>query len=267
MGAIISPTEKERMLPFIRSHFGKMSEREMARKLGIGKTTANKWCRELGFVINKDTVDANYFKIWSSEMAYILGFIFADGNINWRPEKSYWALTITSAEKDKEHLEKIRLKMKSTKKLRYSKNTKSYRLIINNKTLCIDLMKLGVIPRKSLTVQFPSKVPKKFLSHFIRGIVDGDGNVRYVKRERSPYFEITIASGSKRFLTKLSREIFKIGISRRVRKTNKNVFILQYSCKRGLNLAKWIYKDSNLFLDRKIMQYKLALAQGMSSDE
>lgn len=256
MGAIIQPSDKKKMLPFIKSNFGKLSEREMARRLGIGKTTVNRWCKELGLFVRKDTVNENFFKMWTSSMAYILGYIFTDGNINWEPEKSYRSLTITASGKDMHHLERIRKIMKSTKELLYSKNTKSYRLIVNSKTICMDLMKFGLTPKKSLSVKFP-KIPEKFLSHFIRGIIDGDGNVRYVKRKRSPYFEITISSGSESFLKGMATKLSSIGIDGRVRK--QNVFILQYSCRRGLNLAKWIYKDKNLCLDRKFQQYEIAL--------
>jgi hypothetical protein len=259
VGAIIKPSTKKTMLPFIKSNFGKLSEREMSRKLGIGKTTANRWCKELGFVNRKNTVNDNFFKMWTSEMAYILGYVFSDGNINWKPEKSYRALTITAAEKDKEHLEKIRLKLKSSKELLYSEGTKSYRMIVNSKIMCMDLIKLGLTPRKSLTIKFP-EIPENFLRHFIRGVIDGDGNVRYVNRKRSPYFEITVSSGSKAFLGKLTEEILSsTGIDASVRKQKRNVFILQYCCRRGLNLAKWIYENENLHLDRKFQQYKTAL--------
>jgi hypothetical protein len=259
MGVAIRPTIKKKMLPFIKSNFGKLSEREMARRLGIGKTTVNIWRSELGLAVKKDTVNDNFFKTWTPEMAYILGYIFADGNINWKPEKSYRSLTITAAKKDVEHLEKIRSKLRSTKKLLYSDDTESYRLIVNSKTMCMDLMKIGLIPKKSLSIKFP-KISKKFLRHFIRGVIDGDGNIRYVQRKRSPYFEITVSSGSKAFLEAMTNRIATVGIVGKVRKAGKNVYVVQYSCKRGLNLAKWIYNNENLYLNRKFQQYQIALA-------
>lgn len=258
MGATINSDLKEKMLPFIKSNFGEISEREMARRLGIGKTSVNRWRTELGLSIKKNTVNDDFFKTWTPEMAYILGYIFADGNINWKPEKSYRTLTITASEKDKSHLEEVRELLESTKELLYSERTKSYRLIVNSKIICKDLMKLGMIPRKSLSIKFP-EIPEKFLKHFIRGVIDGDGNVRYVNREKSPYFEITISSGSEDFLKVMSEKISSFDVEGRVRKVKGNVFILQYSCKRGLNLAKWIYDDGNLCLDRKFRQYKKAL--------
>jgi len=259
MGAVVQPNEKKKMLLFIKSNFGKLSNREMARELGVGKTAVNRWCQELGLFLEKDSVNEDFFKIWNHDMAYILGFIFADGNISWNPEKSYRALTITAAEKDKNHLEKIRLLIKSTKNLFYSSSTNSYRLIVNNKEICRNLMAFGVTPRKSLSVKFP-EIPKKYLKHFLRGVIDGDGNVRYVKRKRSPYFEITISSGSELFLEKFSKSVYSlIEVSAKPRKVSNNLFILQYSCKRGMDLAQWIYQDVNLCLSRKFDQYNAAL--------
>jgi len=261
MGAIIGQTKKEKLLEFIKSNFGSLSQREMARHLGIGKTAINRWCRELGLEFERHSVNEDYFSGWGSEMAYVLGFIFADGNISWHEKKSYRALTITASEKDKMHLEMLRNMLSSTKPLLYSNSTKSYRLIVNNKKVCEDLMKYNLTPRKSLTVKFPN-IPTEFLPHFLRGVIDGDGNVRYVNRKRSPYFEITVSSGSKKFLDKMAKIISENGISGKPRKTNKNLFILQYSCQRGLDLANWIYKDADLFLERKHQPYLEALRVG-----
>ena len=261
MGARIPSHKKQAMIPFINRNLGKMSQREIARRLSVGKTSINRWSGELGFRFIKPTVNENYFDILNEEVAYILGYIFADGNISWNPKKGYQALTITASEKDYPHLEMVRKKLSSTKQLIYSNKTNSYRLIINNKRICSKLMKLGVIPKKSLIVKFPA-ISKKYVRHFIRGVVDGDGTVRYVKRKRSPYFEILISSGSKEFIMKLAESINEsIGVSAKLRMVGRNTFLLQYSCTRGMKLAQWLYKDedSNLFLHRKFNNYKIAL--------
>jgi len=117
-------------------------------------------------------------------------------------------------------------------------------------------MGLGIKPRKSLSVGFP-QIPKDQLKYFIRGVIDGDGNVRYVKRKRSPYFEITIASGSKLFCEDLINSIKEnFGINSNIRKTGKNVYVVQYSCKRGEELANFIYSNANIFLERKYLPYE-----------
>lgn len=255
---------KNYCVKYIKENFGRLSERKMARRLKIGKTTVNRWRSELGLKVKKHTVNEIFFKNKNPEMYYVLGYIISDGNISWNPKRSYRSLTITAAEKDKNHLNRIKNILNSSKELLYSPKTKSYRLIVCNRNICLDLMKLGVMPKKSLIVDFPN-IPKNFLNHFIRGIIDGDGNVRYVNRKRSPYFEITISSGSEKFCRGLRKNILlNLGIDVNIRKIKDNLFILQYSCKRGLKLAEWIYKDATLFLDRKLQQYKLAIEKNIN---
>ena len=257
MGAIIDYKEKQMLLPKIKSDFGKVSQREMARKFRIGKTTVNRWCKESGLLYKKYTVNEKFFDRLNEDSAYTLGYIFTDGNVSWNPKKSYWALTITASEKDKDHLEKIRKLISNTKPLLYSKDTKSYRLNISNKVLCKKLMRLGVVPKKSLIIKFPN-LPKKHLRHFIRGIVDGDGSVRYVNRKRSPYFEIRIFSGSPKFLKNLTGQIRKkLKITSKVRKVHGNTYSVRYTCSKAKKIADWIYKDANLFLNRKFQRYKV----------
>ncbi len=256
MSIKISKNKKREYLSFIKSNFNKLSQREIARRLGIGKTTVNRWAEETGLKFKKHTVNESFFDDFNENSSYTLGLIFADGNISWNTKKGYYSLTITAAEKDKDHLEKIRNLISSTRPLLYSRKTKSYRLIVTSKRLCQKLMKLGVIPKKSLTVRFP-KVPKEKLRHFIRGVIDGDGNVRYVERKRSPYFEITVASGSKGFCDDFVKSIRKqIGINANIRNVKGNTHIIQYSCSRGERLAKYIYSKANLFLKRKKAAYK-----------
>src|SRR3989338_7144243 len=252
----ISNIQKLEHLPFIRENFGILSEGEIARKIGIGKTTINRWSRELGLVPIKHTVNESFFDDLTEKSAYLLGYIYADGNINYNLDKHYWALTITASAKDKSHLEKLKALLSSTKPLLFSAKTNSYRLIVNSRKLCEKLIGLGVIPRKSLVIQFPS-LPNNLLRHFIRGSIDGDGNVRYVNRKRSPYFEITIASGSKVFCEGLVKAIRdNTEISANIRKINENLYIIQYSCSRGEKLARFIYSDANIFLERKYLPYK-----------
>lgn len=249
---------KKYCIIYITQNFKNFSQREISRRLGIGKTTVNSWARNQGLIYKKHTVNENYFKTWSEEMAYLLGYIITDGNVAWDVNKCYNSLTITAAAKDREHLEKLRKLIKSSKPLLYGRSTNSYRLIVANKNICKDLMKFGINPRKSKNVMFP-EIPQKYISHFVRGVIDGDGSAKYLKRPRSPYFEISIASGSYDFISGLKKAIYQnIGTDSKISKT-KTCYLLRYSCKRGKTLAKWIYKNTNLFLIRKYKNYQEAI--------
>lgn len=256
VGAVISQNKKREYVDFIKSNFNRFSQRKISKLLGIGKTTVNRWSKEVGLIFKKHTANENFFDRFNEKSAYILGLIFADGNVSWNPKKGYYSMTITASEKDKIHLENIRKTLSSTKPLLYSQKTKSYRLIINSKKMCQRLMQLGVTPRKSLTVEFPD-IPNSQIKHFIRGVIDGDGHVRYLNRKKSPYFEITISSGSRLFCEGFVKSIKEhAGIGANIRKVGKNTHLIQYSCKRGEKLAEYIYSDANIFLKRKYLPYK-----------
>jgi len=262
MSSKISKNKKSEYVTFIRENFSNFSQREIAKRLGLGHTTVNTWSREIGLKFNKHTVNESFFDTLNEESAYILGLIYTDGNVSWNIEKGYYSLTITAAEKDVKHLEKIRNIISSSKPLLYAPKTKSYRLIVSNKILACKLIRLGVIPRKSLIVKFP-ELPKEQLRHFIRGAIDGDGSVRFFKRKRSPYFEIMFCSGSLEFCKGFVNAIrMNVGITANVYKTGNNVYIARYSCTRGKKLAKYVYDDAKLFLKRKYDAYKNNVLEG-----
>jgi len=252
----ISNIQKLEHLPFIKGNFGVLSEREIARRLKLGKTTINRWSRELGLVHVKHTVNESFFDNLNEKSAYLLGCIYADGNISWNTKKGYYSMTITASEKDKEHLEKLRSLISSTKPLVYSSKTRSYRLIANSKILCRKLMEYGLTPKKSLTIEFPN-IPSEQFKHFLRGVIDGDGSVFYFNRKRSPYFEIRIYSGSRLFCDSLVNHIkSNFNIETNIKRIGKNVFEARYTCSRGKKLANFIYSNANIFLERKYLTFK-----------
>ncbi|MBI2134341.1 hypothetical protein HYU11_06720 [Candidatus Woesearchaeota archaeon] len=241
----------------IKNDFGIISQRKIAKNLGLGKTTVNRWAKEIGLIFEKFKSDEYFFDTFNEASSYLLGFIYADGNVSWNPKKCYYSLTITSSAKDRDHLEKFRNLLKSNKPLLFSAKTNSYRLIVNSKRMCKRLIDLGVIPNKSLKVKFPEFLPSQYLKHFIRGIIDGDGSINYFNRKRSPYFSIRIYSGSQPFLIKLAEKISQsINVGGNVRKIGKNVYSLAYECSRGKRLAEYIYSDADIYLKRKYLPYK-----------
>ena len=105
-------------------------------------------------------VNDNFFKKWSHNMAYILGFWFADGHIMGKS-----IFSISQDTKDRYILEKISRIMRSNYPIydginnygsRYSK------MSIRSEKIVKDIIKLGGKERKSLDVKFP-KIPKKYL--------------------------------------------------------------------------------------------------------
>ncbi|GAK06874.1 LAGLIDADG family homing endonuclease [Geomicrobium sp. JCM 19038] len=119
-------------------------------------------------------------------MAWVLGLFITDGSIS----KNHSSVSLT--QKNQTILRRVATYMNADYILSKSYKTRTTAtLLINSKKIKNDLGSLGVLPNKSLTVQFPN-VPDKFLPSFIRGVVDGDGWVQ----KRGYVMNITTASYS-----------------------------------------------------------------------
>lgn len=129
---------------------------------------------------NRASINQNFFQTWSPQMAYVLGFIFADGAIE-DVQKSSRTCYISIVSKDLSILEKIKSVMNSNHKLYERKSQltiypgnkryiagERFTFRVGSKFMYNDLLSLGVTPRKSLSILFPS-IPREFLSHFIIG--------------------------------------------------------------------------------------------------
>ncbi|MDP2789444.1 MAG: LAGLIDADG family homing endonuclease [bacterium] len=202
-------------------------------------------------------VNKNFFKKWSPEMAYVLGFIFADGNIIYTKRATwFWSLQIN----DREILEKIKTTLNSShiisKKKKYKNEKQSYRLQIGSKEMCADLIKLGLTERKSKTLLFP-EIPEKYFPSFLRGYFDGDGGVwvgfKNKHRKHKIYaISVTFTSGSRKFLVSLKKILSKHRLLGGSLVSKERGFDLKYSIKDSLILYKIMYNGScTLFLKRK----------------
>ncbi len=221
---------------------------------------------------NRAQINQVFFQSWSSQMAYVLGFIFADGAIE-DVQKSSRTCYISIVSKDLSILEKIRAVMSSQHHLykrpaqliRYA-GGKSYisgeRFVfrIGSKLMYNDLLNLGITPRKSLTILFP-KIPLKSLPHFIRGYFDGDGCLHLIKNK---YPRLIFTSGSNKFLEGLSKKLSTTleipikSVYSQVQKSNNPCFRLHYNTKLSKKILEFMYKGLGEapYLDRKFAIYQ-----------
>jgi intein-encoded DNA endonuclease-like protein len=190
-------------------------------------------------------------------MAYVLGFIFADGNIICTKRNTwFWSIQIT----DKEILKKIKNEINSAHVISERKkkdNCKQvYRLQIGSKDMCKDLLSLGLTPRKSKTISFP-EIPKKYFSDFLRGYFDGDGGVwvgpkNKIRGSKTYLISTFFTSGSIDFLISLKNVLEKKGLLGGSLVKKERGFDLKYSVKNSLFLYKIMYNGKcSLFLKRK----------------
>ncbi|MDD5463678.1 MAG: LAGLIDADG family homing endonuclease [Candidatus Moranbacteria bacterium] len=212
----------------------------------------------------KHKVNEDFFKFWTQEMAYTLGYFYADGSMQDSPSIRGKYMRISSAEKN--NLIKIKEWMQSqhiiTERQRDGENI-LYLLKIGSHELYKDLEKLGLYPNKSLTIKFPD-IPKKFLNHFVRGYFDGDGCVRVcMKKGKTQPLIISklctvFTSGSKEFLEELAVKIRGCTETNLLKVYNGNrAFMLSYTTGDSVKIFKFMYGNMTkpVFLERKALVY------------
>jgi DNA-binding transcriptional regulator WhiA/predicted HTH domain antitoxin len=198
-------------------------------------------------------VNENFFKEWSNEMAWVLGFIYADGCISNTNQN------VSISQKDKDLLDKIQKVMDSNFRYHYNKKTKVYMLTINSKEIKNDLMKFGLHNNKSKTIEFPD-IPKEYLHHFVRGIIDGDGWVQ----DRG--YVMIVTTGSKKFAESLCNVFKSWGLNSFI-KENSNAYRVWVSGKdHMIKLYQILYKDcGDLYIDYKRQRMSIHLKNIISA--
>lgn len=219
---------------------------------------------------NRKEVNKDFFKKWSADMSYVLGYIAADGAIvDVRKTSRTCYLSILST--DLEILLKFKKVMKSSHEIyiressyqrikeKVYKCSKAYILRIGSKEIVQDLINLGLTPRKSLRLRMP-KIPTEFLNHFIRGYFDGDGciNLYVNKKNKNVIMKMILVCGTRSFLNIINYQLSKIlNIELREIVFSSGVYRLTYHGRSAMKFFDFIYKDisNKLYLDRKYQKY------------
>ena len=166
------------------NHCSRQTVYRLIKKYGItprNRSESRKKALEAGKFIGKERrhINESFFdpSNWSPGMAWVLGLLFADGNL--KKNKPEFRLN----QRNQEGLQKVLNLMRSSHTIA-AKEKKSYKGMISgkiysfsiyNKKLYNDLLNLGLTPAKSTERKFPD-VPPKYMNHFIRGLYDGDGS-------------------------------------------------------------------------------------------
>lgn len=201
--------------------------------------------------IRKYKFDFSYFdNIDNQKKAYILGFLYADGNNDMKRGR----ITIGLHRKDREILEKISNTIYGKD---YVKNRKYGRrqistLVFHSRKFSETLFTHGCINRKSLVLQYPMHLDDTLFFHFIRGYFDGDGCICGRKQ-----LKFSLVS-TKDFLDIVKHKIenkLNIHCSESVCYNKKTWTLTVHGNKQVKKLLDFIYEDASLYLERKHTRY------------
>lgn len=184
--------------------------------------------------------------------AYILGLLLADGN-NYDNR----ILRLSLKESDKSILDRIVKELEYDGELRYidykSKNynqSNQYLLTLCSKHLCRALCFYGVVPNKSLILQFPTNIRHDLYRHLIRGYIDGDGSISKNTKDCRVRFISTYDFC--KIAKLLVENTLQINCSIKKCHGSNITHEFQVAGKRQVNIfLNWIYSDSDMYIERK----------------
>lgn len=210
--------------------------------------------------------DYDFFeKIDTEAKAYWLGFLYADGCIT-----DTGVVNLLLAGYEKAHLAKFKQALnaehrleersdKMTSKKGITRMQACVKIRLHSKLMCSHLKRLGIGPRKTFGLQFPTsdQVPGNLIHHFIRGYFDGDGTIYYgrpgVRSNGSWTFAVISADSFIKRFRKVLTEQVRID-SHRVypHPESKGVSYFAVRSVPDLNrIRDYLYKDATIYLERK----------------
>lgn len=204
-------------------------------------------------------------KIKPNDLWYVIGYIASDGNLS-RDQRH---INITS--KDRKHLYLIRqalnLRNKVGRKARGSEKEKRYSYLQFSDVGFYNYLEgLGFTTNKSLKLG-SLKVDEKYFLDFLRGVIDGDGNIStwIHKTNYHQQWCLRIYSASHNFIQWLNDKMIKefkvtskIYTRRREDRLN-SIYFIRLGKATASPIFKAVYYKNCLSLERKFLQAQLCL--------
>lgn len=219
---------------------------EIGRLLHLDRAAVSRNLKNLGFSTERNTLIKNLFHtIDTEEKAYWLGFLCADGYIS-----KYNQIEVSLQLKDIEHLQKLKRFVNTNTPILTDDHR--CRLLFCSKEMAVDLANLGCVNNKSLILQPPTReqVPDELIFHYMRGYVDGDGCLCFTQKTQCFSFV-----GTKNFIKGMLQ---RLNWSEKEGCWTPRGRAWQWACYRKYNVEylTQLYKDSNIYLNRKYEKYK-----------
>lgn len=188
--------------------------------------------------------EAFFSEINSELKAYLLGLIAGDGSI----ENTGKRTTLHANSKDTESLHLF--KDAIAPKLPLRNDEECYNVRVDSVKIASDICKhLQIQPGSKHDLLSLPNLPKEFMRHFIRGLIDSDGSISDPSRGiTSPRCKLT--SNSKKLLTDIKQLCEKDGINSSLGPKD-----LYFTGIHAQAFMSFIYSNSNFSLKRKLNRY------------
>lgn len=263
----------ERDLNICQLYNNGMSTREIAEIYNIHYTTVLNVLKKNKINIRnsnpKHKFNYNFFnKIDTEEKAYWLGFLWCDGAMT----KNY-NFNIEISKRDENHLVKLKKSIDSQNgNIRYYERkygfkdyekepTINCRLVLSNKHFVKTLIEeYGLIPKRYKIDKLKNKIPQELMRHFIRGVIDADGSITYIKNNDAVNIQICTYEELIDWISEFlyCNNIIKSIPKKYKRHKERDEHVCQITIggsNQGRTLLDYLYKESTVYLDRKYEKY------------
>lgn len=232
-----------------------LSNHELSVKYGLHRVTIQRVLKKNGIDLRKKTpklkVNHNFFSEYNEFSCYWAGFILADGYVRTNKRNT---LVIKLKKDDNVHLENFKRDIEYIGDVKIKNNYSV--LTISSSKIINDLKEnFDITTKKSLTCFVSEKIPLIYMKHYIRGYFDGDGSITKTTTETISFL------GTEKTLNYIRNYFFsycKIKLRSKdipqITK-NKNICAIFYSGISAYKILKFLYENSNRFLNRKFFLY------------
>ena len=211
--------------------------------------------------------DENFFSKESRNMAWLIGFLAADGNISKKDN----LIRIELSYVDEEILHRIKDAVKIENPIKYREDKRGRKFCClgwSSRQHKKDLEKYSIIPNKTFVLNPPYNLSFKYSLDYIRGFFDGDGtiNINMCHDGKSKAIRFGICSASKPVLEWIVEIFEQYGVKPvkpHVYKAGEtDMWNIIYSSNASRQIYKLLYSDIQddiLFLKRKKDKYEKIL--------
>lgn len=259
---------KQNVIEMIRKYQEGESYQSIIKEYNISQANFHALLRKRGIKARHSQyiADFNYFDDINTEAkAYFLGFIYADGCLYRN------TLKISISKVDVDILQKLTEEMKANHPIREIADGTQVEIQISQDVLKDALNKHGVVPAKTHKLEcIPSTIPSELTRHFIRGYFDGDGSfscyeLKSGQRIGDHKYSFGIV-GTESFLEDVRQYVqsqagIKLSgkLQQRWDRNNNTRSLVGSGKQQTLTFVDWLYKDANMYLDRKYQKYRQLL--------
>lgn len=241
-----------------------MTLSEVGNKFNLSNPTIGKILKDIPKYskakINNPNLQEDFFKnIDSEEKAYFLGLLISDGNVIEKDNNGRQAsISITLKSNDEYLLQKFKDCVKVNTSISHDGRGCS-QIAVRSDIMAFDLVKYGVIPRKSYFTYLPI-IDNKYMNHLIRGIFDGDGSIQASMGKNNRFLHSFSFCGSHKLMEDLSNYLSATlnlkTIPQVYEYQDKNLSDIKLQNHSDMyKFGEWLYKDATIYMIRKKDKY------------